>query len=145
MRHCTRDRPHAPLRSSQVRPAAPSVALGQATAGIRAAPPARTGPAECFPAVRRLTMFWGLSPPYPSSGEAMVVLRGTESLLTRRWREPDSNLYGAFPVKPYFWFVAGSLFGAGKPFFVPSPAMVRGARRKGSRDRNGSKAWWLAA
>ena len=64
---------------------------------------------------------------------------------TLRWREPDSNLYGAFPVKPYFWFVAGSLFGAGKPFFVPSPAMVRGARRKGSRDRNGSKAWWLAA
>jgi len=40
---------------------------------------------------RRLAMFWGLSPPYPSSGEAMVVLRGTESLLTHRWREMDSN------------------------------------------------------
>ena len=45
------------------------------------------------PAVRRLTMFWGLSPPYPSSGEAMVVLRGTESLLTHPWREMDSNYW----------------------------------------------------
>jgi hypothetical protein len=27
------------------------------------------------------------------------VSRGTKSLQTRRWREPDSNLYGAFPVK----------------------------------------------
>ena len=43
------------------------------------------------PAVRRLMMFWGLSPPYPSSGEAMVVLRGTESLLTHRWSKQDSN------------------------------------------------------
>jgi hypothetical protein len=25
--------------------------------------------------------------------------RGTEGLQTRRWRKPDSNLYGAFPVK----------------------------------------------
>ena len=43
----------------------------------------------------------------------------------------DSNLYGAFPVKPYFWFVAGSLFGAGKPFFVPSPAIRFAERAEG--------------
>jgi hypothetical protein len=42
----------------------------------------------------------------------------TGSLVTRRRREMDSNLYGAFPVKWSFWFFAGSLFGAGKPFFV---------------------------
>ena len=47
---------------------------------------------------------------------------------TRRWREMDSNLYGAFPVKPSFLVVVGSLFGAGKPFFVPSPA-IRFAER----------------
>ena len=47
------------------------------------------------------------------------------------WRETDSNLYGAFPVKLYFWFVAGSLFGAGKPFFVPSPAIRFAERAEG--------------
>ena len=36
------------------------------------------------------------------------------------WREQDSNLYGAFPVKPYFWFVVGSLFRSGKAVLVPS-------------------------
>ena len=46
--------------------------------------------------------------------------RGTESLQTLCGSEWDSNLYGAFPVKSCFWFVVGSLFGAGKPFFVPS-------------------------
>ena len=55
----------------------------------------------------------------------------TKTLLTRRWREPDSNLYGAFPVKSYFWFVAGSLFGAGKPFFVPLPAIRFAERAEG--------------
>jgi hypothetical protein len=43
--------------------------------------------------------------------------------------ELDPNLYGAFPVKSCFWFVAGSLFGAGKA--VPRPVacdQVRGAR-----------------
>ena len=43
----------------------------------------------------------------------------------------DSNLYGAFSVKLYFWFVAGSLFGAGKPFFVPSPAIRFAERAEG--------------
>jgi hypothetical protein len=44
--------------------------------------------------------------------------------MTLRWR----NLYGAFPVKWSFLVFAGSLFGAGKPFFVPSPA-IRFAQR----------------
>ena len=60
-----------------------------------------------------------------------VVLRGTESSLTLRWREPDSNLYGAFPVKWSFGLLAGSLFGAGKPFFVPSPAIRFAERAEG--------------
>jgi hypothetical protein len=34
--------------------------------------------------------------------------------VTHRWRELDSNLYGAFPVKELFWFIVTSLFGAGK-------------------------------
>src|SRR4051812_38236673 len=43
----------------------------------------------------------------PVVGAAEPVLaRGTGSLQTRRWRKPDSNLYGAFPVKWCFWFVA---------------------------------------
>ena len=47
----------------------------------------------------------------------------------------DSNLYGAFPVKWWFLVFAGSLFGAGKPFFVPSPAIrfaERGGRGQGT-------------
>ena len=48
----------------------------------------------------------------------IFLRRGTDGSQTRRWREGDSNLYGAFPVKWLFWFVAGFLFGAGKPFFV---------------------------
>jgi len=60
----------------------PVTCAGAAALLVDAVPP---------PAVRRLTMFWGLSPPYPSSGETMVVLRGTESLLTHPWRKPDWN------------------------------------------------------
>src|SRR5947208_3367397 len=47
---------------------------------------------------------------------------------TLRWREVDSNLYGAFRVKWCFRFIASSLFGAGRPFFVPSPT-IRFAER----------------
>jgi hypothetical protein len=61
----------------------------------------------------------------------MSERRNTEVRLTYRWREMDSNLYGAFPVKSCFWFVGGSLFGAGKPFFVPSPAMWFAERAEG--------------
>ena len=47
-------------------------------------------------------------------------------------REPDSNLYGAFPVKLWFWFVGGSLFGAGKAVLRPVACdQVRGARGRG--------------
>ena len=45
----------------------------------------------------------------------------------------DSNLYGAFPVKWCFWFVVGSLFGAGKPFFIPSPAIGFAERAEGGK------------
>ena len=38
-------------------------------------------------------------------------------------------MYGGFPVEQLFGFVAGSLFGAGKPFFVPSPAKLPFPRR----------------
>src|ERR1700730_9250466 len=51
---------------------------------------------------------------------------------TLRWRKGDSNLYRAFPVKWLFWVVAGcSLFGAGKPFFIPSPAIRFPERAEG--------------
>jgi hypothetical protein len=43
----------------------------------------------------------------------------------------DSNLYGAFRVKWWFLVFAGSLFGAGKPFFVPSPAIRFAERAEG--------------
>ena len=35
---------------------------------------------------------------------------------------------GLFLSSGCFWFFAGSLFGAGKPFFIPSPA-IRFAKR----------------
>ena len=54
--------------------------------------------------------------------------RKSGSHRTRRWREPDSNLYGLFLSSSCFWFVAGCLFGAGKPFLVRSPA-IRFAER----------------
>ena len=55
----------------------------------------------------------------------------TGSQWTLRWREMDSNLYGAFPVKPSFLVIVGSLFGTGKPFFVPSPAIRFAERAQG--------------
>ena len=36
-----------------------------------------------------------------------------------------------FSCQVVFWFVAGSLFGAGKPFFVPSPAIRFAERAEG--------------
>jgi hypothetical protein len=38
---------------------------------------------------------------------------------------------GLFLSSRVFWFVAGSLFGAGKPFFVPSPAIRFAERAEG--------------
>jgi hypothetical protein len=54
------------------------------------------------------------------------------SLLTRRWREMDSNLYGAFPVKRLFWVVL-TVFCSERerPFFVPSPGIRFAERAEG--------------
>src|SRR5271156_78177 len=43
----------------------------------------------------------------------------------------DSNLYGAFPVKWSFLVCCSSLFGAGKPFFIPSPTIRFAERAEG--------------
>jgi hypothetical protein len=52
--------------------------------------------------------------------------------MTPRWSKGDSNLYGAFPVKWLFLvFAESSLFGAGRPFFVPSPAIRFPKRAEG--------------
>jgi hypothetical protein len=65
------------------------------------------------------------------SGALEMLNHKSGSHATRRWRKPDSNLYGAFPVKWCFRFIAGSLFGAGRPFFVPSPAIRFPERAEG--------------
>src|SRR5438445_9677670 len=57
-----------------------------------------------------------------NSGDAQNALRRSEN---------GSNLYGAFPVKSCFWLLGGSLFGAGKPFFIPSPAIRFAERAEG--------------
>ena len=51
---------------------------------------------------------------------------------TPRWREMDSNLYGAFPVKRLFWVVL-TVFCSERerPFFVPSPAIRFAERAEG--------------
>src|SRR5260370_30571870 len=47
------------------------------------------------------------------------------SLLTPRWREVDSNLYGAFPVKRLFWVVLTAFCSErDRPFFVPAPGIT---------------------
>jgi hypothetical protein len=60
-----------------------------------------------------------------------ALIEETGSHETRRWREQDSNLYGLFLSSSDFGFVVGSLFGAGKPFFVPSPAIRFAERAQG--------------
>jgi hypothetical protein len=57
----------------------------------------------------------------PSLTTGVIV---SSSHLTPRWREVDSNLYGAFPVKRLFWVVL-TVFCSERerPFFVPSPAI----------------------
>ena len=67
------------------------------------------------------------------------------SRLTRRWREPDSNLYGAFPVKSYFGLLP--VLCSEQESRSSFRRLRSGSRsgRKGSRDRNGSKAWRPAA
>jgi hypothetical protein len=68
--------------------------------------------------------------------EAVGVMKGcslgTDGSQTLCWRKMDSNLYRAFPVKSCFWFVGGSLFGAGKAVLRPVACdQVRGARGTG--------------
>jgi hypothetical protein len=67
-----------------------------------------------------------------TGGRALVTVerRGNQgSQWIRRWRKPDSNLYGAFPVKRLFWVVL-TVFCSERerPFFVPS-AGIRFAER----------------
>jgi hypothetical protein len=54
------------------------------------------------------------------------------SHVTPCWSKPDSNLYGAFPVKRLFW-VALTVFCSERerPFFVPSPAIRFAERAEG--------------
>ena len=71
----------------------------------------------------------------------------TEVRLTHRWREMDSNLYGAFPVKwcfsVYCQFFVRRLKG---PFFIPSPTIRFLERAQwGQGSETLSKAWRLAA
>jgi hypothetical protein len=57
--------------------------------------------------------------------------RNSGSHWTLPWSKPDSNLYGVFPVKRLFSVYCSSLFGAGKPFFVPSPTIRFAERAEG--------------
>src|ERR1700681_2800291 len=50
-------------------------------------------------------------------------LLGACLIPSRWWRERIRTCMGLFLSSGGFWFFAGSLFGAGKPFFVPSPAI----------------------
>src|SRR5439155_27022151 len=56
----------------------------------------------------------------------------------------DSNLYGAFPVKRLFWVVL-TVFCSERERPFSSRRLQSGSRsaRRGSRDRNASKAWRL--
>src|SRR5208282_3520450 len=65
-------------------------------------------------------------------GVLRVEAGGSLLRQTRCWRKEDSNLYGAFPVKWCFWFIASSLFGAGRAVLRPVACdQVRGARGRG--------------
>jgi hypothetical protein len=56
-----------------------------------------------------------------------VMVRSGLSAGGRRIR----TCMGLFLSSGRFWFFAGSLFGAGKPFFVPSPAIRFAERAEG--------------
>jgi len=57
-------------------------------------------------------------------GQPIEIEFATDSPL----EEAGFELVWGFSCQVVFWFVGGSLFGAGKPFFVPSPA-IRFAER----------------
>jgi hypothetical protein len=64
--------------------------------------------------------------------EPFFALDESGSHMTLCWREQDSNLYGAFPVKRLFWVVL-TVFCSERerPFFVPSPAIRFAERAEG--------------
>ena len=75
-----------------------------------------------------------------------IFIRMSGSHQTRWWRKPDSNLYGAFPVKWCFRFIASSLFGAGKAVLRPVACdQVRGARGRGQGTETLAKLGGFAA
>jgi len=65
----------------------------------------------------------------------VALIEESGSHMPHRWREMDSNLYGAFLSSGGFWFCC-SLFGAGRPFLremekaPPSSASTRIGRRR---------------
>jgi hypothetical protein len=67
--------------------------------------------------------------------------------VTLRWREMDSNLYGASPCQVVFFGLLPVLCSEleGAVLHPVAYDQVPGARGMGSRDRNASKAWRLAA
>src|SRR5205814_5475407 len=76
-----------------------------------------------------------------SSEHGSLVSGGTESSQTRPWREVDSNLYGAFPVK-WLFLVLLPVLCSEREGRSSSRRLRSGSRsaRKGSRDRNASTA-----
>jgi hypothetical protein len=90
------------------------------------APRKPSGAGKRRPGSAKLTM-----PEPPLTERPGALPRNRKFVDSRRWREMDSNLYGAFPVKWLFLVLASSLFGAGKPFFIPSPAIRFAERAEG--------------
>src|SRR5262249_51299645 len=74
-----------------------------------------------------------------------IAILAARPIASHRWREVDSNLYGAFPVKSFFGLL--SVLCSERESGSSSRRLRSGSRsaRKGSRDRNGSRAWRLAA
>jgi hypothetical protein len=67
--------------------------------------------------------YW-VGQPYWGNGYAREA---TAALIDYRFR----TCMGLFLSSSSFWFVAGSLFGAGRPFFVPSPGIRLPERAEG--------------
>src|SRR6516162_9129336 len=93
----------------------------------------------------------GTRVPASAKPQGLLLVAGGEDarfvLRSRHWANPSSpfvsnpqpassgrwirTCMGLFLSSRIFWFVAGSLFGAGKPFFVPSPAIRFAERAEG--------------
>src|SRR5712675_1406025 len=68
----------------------------------------------------------------PQTRFSLFTPKRGSSHMTQRRREMDSNLYGDFPVKWCFRFIASSLFGAGRAVLRPVACdQVPGARGRG--------------